>query len=153
MVPLDVQLDPGIGLKIQQFVQEKAAEVDKGRSYISCKMQQLELENQAAIVDYAKAQAEESRARAAKYLGEAEALPEEIEIKKIDAITKNLQPGLEDDQEFTKRLQIADVALRERGLDIQQEGMRQPTGPAAAPMAPEAPPMAMPPQGLPPGVA
>ena len=116
-------------------------------------MQQLELENQAAIVDYAKAQAEESRARAAKYLGEAEALPEEIEIKKIDAITKNLQPGLEDDQEFTKRLQIADVALRERGLDIQQEGMRQPTGPAAAPMAPEAPPMAMPPQGLPPGVA
>ena len=81
---------------------------------------QMQMENQAAVTDYAKAQAEESRSRANKYNAEAQMMPQEVEIKKIDAITKNLQPGAEEDAEFTRRLQIADVALRERGLDIQQ---------------------------------
>ena len=84
-------------------------------------MHQMEMENQMAIIDYAKAQAEESRARASKYNAEAQVVPQEVEIKKIDAITKNLQPGAEEDQEFAKRLKVADVALRERGLDIQEK--------------------------------
>ena len=81
---------------------------------------QMQMENQAAVTDYAKAQAEESRSRANKYNAEAQMMPQEVEIKKIDAITKNLQPGADEDAEFTRRLKIADVALRERGLDIQQ---------------------------------
>ena len=84
-------------------------------------MAQMEMANKAAVTDYAKAQSEESRARAHKYTEEAKVVPMEAEIKKIDAITKNLQPGAEDDNEFSKRIKIAEIALKEKGLNLQEK--------------------------------
>ena len=100
---------------------QKASEPNPEQEAMQQKLQELEIANQEAIVDYAKAQAEESRSRANKYTVDAQLMPAEIEIRKIDAITKNLAPGTEDDDEFNKRIKVADVALRERQLDISQE--------------------------------
>ena len=100
---------------------QKASEPDPEQQAQQKKIQELELRNQESIIDYAVAQAEESRSRAAKYTMDAQLMPQEIEIKKIDAITKNLAPGTEEDDEFSKRIKVADVALRERQLDISQE--------------------------------
>ena len=47
---------------------------------------------------------------------EAQLEPQEVEIKKIEAITRNLQAGDQDDKEFERRLKIAEVALKETEL-------------------------------------
>ena len=100
---------------------QKASEPNPEAQEMQKQHHQMEMDNQAAVTDYAKAQAEESRARASKYIGEAQLAPQELEIKKIDAITKNLQPGADDDNEFSKRIKVAEVALRERDLDIREK--------------------------------
>jgi len=57
-------------------------------------------------------QANESNARAQKYAVDAQAVPQETEIKKIEAITRNLKPGDEDDREFERRLKVAGLLLK-----------------------------------------
>ena len=88
-------------------------------------MHEIEMATKAGIVEYTKAQSAESMARAAKYNAEAQAVPAETEIKKVDAITKNLQPGAQEDQEFARRLAIADIALKEKGINIQAKSIEQ----------------------------
>lgn len=79
--------------------------------------------NQAQI-QAVQGQANESNARAKNYSVEADLAPQELEIKKIDAITKNLQPGAEDDGEFTRRLKIAEIQLKEKDLNIKEQDMK-----------------------------
>ena len=79
---------------------------------------------QDAQISAVSGQGEESKARAQKYMVEAQAIPQETEIKKIDAITKNLQPGAEEDQEFTRRLKIAETKLKEKDLNIKEQDMK-----------------------------
>ena len=52
-------------------------------------------------------------------LFDAQLAPQELEINKIDAITKNLREGDEDDKEFERRLKIANIALKEKTLNSQ----------------------------------
>ena len=82
---------------------------------------QKQMQLQDAQISAVGGQGEESKARAQKYLVEAQAIPQETEIKKIDAITKNLQPGAEEDQEFTRRLKIAETRLKEKDLNIKEK--------------------------------
>jgi hypothetical protein len=63
------------------------------------------------------AQAAESQARAGKYGIETQLAPQELEIDKISAITRNLQAGDKDDKEFERRLRVAEVALKETELE------------------------------------
>ncbi len=75
-------------------------------------------QGQAAALN---AQAAESQARAEKYLVEATLAPEELQIDKINAITRNLQAGDQEDKEFDRRLKVADALLKEKAI----EGKRQ----------------------------
>jgi hypothetical protein len=47
-------------------------------------------------------------------------LPEELQIEKIEAITRNIKEGDADDKEFEKRLKIAEVALKEKSMNNQE---------------------------------
>jgi hypothetical protein len=47
---------------------------------------------------------------------ETQLAPQELEIDKIEAITRNLKDGDSDDKEFEKRLRIAEIALKESEL-------------------------------------
>ena len=84
-------------------------------------VQQAQMEFQQSQTAALSAQAQESQARAAKYAIEAQLAPEELEIDKINAITRNLQAGDQDDKEFERRIKIADALLKEKQI----EGKRQ----------------------------
>ena len=81
--------------------------------------QQAQLAFQESQTAALAAQAAESQARAQKYTVEAQLAPQELEIDKISAITRNLQAGDQDDKEFERRLKVAEVALKEKQLNNQ----------------------------------
>jgi hypothetical protein len=63
------------------------------------------------------AQAEESSARATKLSAEAQAVPQELEIDRINAITRNLREGDAEDKEFERRMRVADTLLKEKQIE------------------------------------
>ena len=123
--------------------------------------QQMQMEAQQAQMQFQQsqtaalsAQAQESQARAAKLAAEAQAVPVELEIDKINAITRNLREGDQEDKEFERRLKVAETLIKEKAIDQkgqsnannatrnanpprpdQQQLQRpvRPTGPAGAP--------------------
>jgi hypothetical protein len=100
---------------------QKAMEPNPQAQQMAMAAQQAQLEFQKSQTAALQAQAQESQARANKYAVEAQLEPQEIEIKKIDAITRNLEKGNEDDREFERRLKIANIALKERDLDMRDK--------------------------------
>lgn len=79
-------------------------------------MQEAQMRLQNSQTAALEAQAQESQARANKYAVEAQLMPLEMEIKKIDAATDSLQPGPDDDKEFERRLKVAELALKEKEI-------------------------------------
>ena len=73
-------------------------------------------------------QAAESEARANKMAVEAELMPQELQIDVINAVTKNMKEGNEDDKEFKRRLDLADRLLKERAINAQQKGSGNTSG-------------------------
>ena len=82
--------------------------------------QQAQLQFQASQTAALNGQAQESQARAAKAAAEAQAVPQELEIDRIRAVTANLQAGDADDKEFQKRLKISEQLLKEREVAIKE---------------------------------
>jgi hypothetical protein len=78
--------------------------------------QQAQIEFQQSQTAALAAQAAESQARAAKYAMETQLAPEELQIEKIEAITRNLKEGDQEDKEFERRLKVADRLLKENQL-------------------------------------
>ena len=66
-------------------------------------------------------QAAESQARAAKMIVESELMPQELQIDVINAVSKNMKDGNEDDKEFKRRLDLADRLLKERQLNNDEQ--------------------------------
>ena len=81
---------------------------------------QAELAFQASQTAALSSQAEESNARAVKLTAEAQAVPQEVEIARMKAITTNLQAGDGDDKEFERRMRVAEGILKERQVDLQE---------------------------------
>jgi len=78
--------------------------------------QQAQLEFQQAQTAALQGQAAESQARATKYAVDSQLAPQELEIEKLEAITRNLKEGDQEDKEFERRLKVADRLLKERQL-------------------------------------
>ncbi len=98
---------------------QKAAQPDPQAQQMAMAAQQAQLQFQQAQTAALQGQAAESQARAVKYAVDAELAPEELEIDKIEAITRNLREGDEDDKEFERRMRIAEVALKEKNINNQ----------------------------------
>ena len=112
--------------------------------------QQAALEFQNAQTTALQGQAQESQARAAKYAAEAQAVPQELEIDRIKAVTSNLQAGDADDKEFQKRLEISKQLLKEREVAVKEGNPVQATPEPQAQPEPTAmpePPMMQPDMG------
>ena len=108
--------------------------------------QQAQLAFQASQTAALNGQAKESDARAGKLSMEAQAIPQELEIDRIKAVTTNLQAGTEDDKEFERRIRVSEQLLKERGIAVQEN--RAVPAPAPAPAAPMPPLTPQPPQGI-----
>ena len=79
--------------------------------------QQAQLEFQQSQTAALAAQAQESQARATKLAAEAQAVPQELEIDRINAITRNLKEGDAEDKEFERRMRVADTLLKEKQIE------------------------------------
>ena len=79
--------------------------------------QQAQLEFQQSQTAALAAQAQESSARASKLAAEAMAVPQELEIDKINAITRNLREGDAEDKEFERRMRVAETLLKEKAIE------------------------------------
>jgi hypothetical protein len=80
--------------------------------------QQAQMEFQQSQTNALNGQGAESQARAAKIAAETKAIPVELEIDQIKAVTSNLAAGDADDKEFERRLRVADAALKEKRLNL-----------------------------------
>jgi len=83
--------------------------------------QAQQAEFQASQTNALNGQAKESEARAMKAMAEAQAVPQELEIDRIKAVTANLSAGDRDDKEFEKRLKISTQLLKEREIAVKEE--------------------------------
>ena len=83
--------------------------------------QQAQIEFQKSQTAALQGQAIESQARAQKLSTEAQAVPQELEIDRIKAVTANLKAGDADDKEFQKRLKISEQLLKEREVAVKEE--------------------------------
>ena len=109
--------------------------------------QQAQLQFQSSQTAALNGQAAESQARAQKIAVEAQAIPQELEIDRIKAVTTNLNKGDADDKEFQKRLEISKQLLKEREVAVKEGNVAQQAAPAPVP-APQAPqPQGMMPNG------
>jgi hypothetical protein len=80
-------------------------------------VQQAQLQFQQSQTAALSAQAQESSARATKLAAEAMAVPQELEIDKINAITRNLKEGDQEDKEFERRMRVAETLLKEKQIE------------------------------------
>jgi hypothetical protein len=103
---------------------QQASQPNPEQQQMAMAAQQAQLQFQQAQTAALGAQAQESTARAAKYAVETELAPEELEIEKINAITRNLREGDEDDKEFERRMRVADIMLKERDVVNKERAAR-----------------------------
>jgi len=96
---------------------QKASQPDPQAQQMAQMAQQAQLEFQQSQTNALNAQAAESQARAQKYVTDAQIAPQELEIDKIEAITRNLQAGDQDDKEFERRLKVANTLLKEKEIE------------------------------------
>ena len=95
-------------------VMKQASQPNPEAQQIAAATQQSQLALQQSQTAALQGQAAESQARAAKYAIEAELAPQELEIEKIEALTRNLKEGDQEDKEFERRLKVADRLLKEK---------------------------------------
>jgi hypothetical protein len=111
--------------------------------------QQAAVALQASQAAALNGQAQESAARAQKLTMEAQAIPQELEIDRIKAVTTNLQAGTADDKEFERRIKMSKEMLKEREIAVKEGVMAPPQASQAA--APQSPAPQQPPSQSPQG--
>ncbi len=100
---------------------QQASQPDPQQQQMAQMAQQAQMQLQQAQTAALQGQANESEARASKYVVDAELAPQGIEIELIEAITRNLREGDEDDKEFERRMKIGQLAIKEANLNNQRK--------------------------------
>jgi len=100
---------------------QQAGQPNPQAQQMAMQAQQVQLALQQSQTAALNAQAAESQARAGKLAVEAQLAPEELEIEKIEAVTKNLKEGNEEDREFERRLKVANTLLKEKELQVKNQ--------------------------------
>ena len=96
---------------------QQAGQPDPQAQQMAMQAQQAQMEFQQSQTAALAAQAAESQARASKYEMKTQLLPEELQIEKLEAVTRNLKEGDQEDKEFERRLKVADALLKERQIE------------------------------------
>ena len=101
---------------------DKASEPTPEQQQAGEETRQAELAFQASQTAALSSQANESNARAGKLAAETQAVPQELEIERIKAITANIKEGNEDDKQFERRLAVADRILKDKAIEFKSQG-------------------------------
>lgn len=86
---------------------------------------QVQLETAKAQIADLNANAAKKSADAQKTMVETQLLPEEVKAKLVAALSNNIKAGEGDDVEFKRRVEIANLLIKERNLDIKEKDMVQ----------------------------
>jgi hypothetical protein len=106
---------------------QQAMQPDPQAAQAQQAVQQSQLQFQQSQTAALSAQAQESSARAVKLAVEADSVPKELEIDRINAITRNLREGDQDDKEFERRMRVADTLLKQQEIKGKTDANRQRT--------------------------
>jgi len=119
----------------EQLVQalQQANQPNPEAQQMAMAAQQAQIEFQQSQTAALQGQAVESQARAQKYLTDAQAVPQELEIDRIRAVSANLNVGDADDKEFEKRLKISEQLLKEREVAVKETQQGNTNGNTAQP--------------------
>ena len=101
---------------------DKASQPTPEQQQAGEETRQAELAFQASQTAALSSQANESNARAGKLAAETQAVPQELEIERIKAITANIKEGNEDDKQFERRLAVADRILKDKAIEYKSQG-------------------------------
>jgi hypothetical protein len=101
---------------------DKASQPTPEQQQAGEETRQAELAFQASQTAALSSQANESNARAGKLAAETQAVPQELEIERIKAITANIKEGSEDDKQFERRLAVADRILKDKEIEYKSQG-------------------------------
>jgi hypothetical protein len=127
---------------------QKATQPNPEAQQMAQAAQQAQMQFQQSQTAALAAQAQESAARATKLAAEAQAVPMELEIDRISAITRNLREGDQEDKEFERRMRVAETLLKERQIKGTENANGQRTNNSPRPSQ-EIPPAPMgPPRGI-----
>ena len=96
---------------------QQASQPNPEAQQMAMMVQQAQIELQQSQTAALNGQAAESQARAGKLATEAQIAPQELQIDMINAITRNLKEGDQEDKEFERRLKVADRLLKERQVE------------------------------------
>ncbi len=88
--------------------------------------QQAQMAFQGSQTAALEGQAIESQARAQKLQAEAQAIPQELEIDRIKAVTTGLSVGTKDDKEFERRIKMSKEMLKEREIAVKEGNVAKP---------------------------
>jgi hypothetical protein len=101
----------------EQLVQELEQAIAPSPEAQQMQMQQQELAMQNAQLAMAKTQAEVQKlqSEAQQNMVETQMMPQELQLKAVQAASTNLRPETTDD--FEKRVKVADLMLREKDID------------------------------------
>ncbi len=119
----------------EQLVQalQQANQPNPQAQQMAMAAQQAQIEFQQSQTAALQGQAVESQARAQKLLTDAQAVPQELEIDRIKAVSANLNVGDADDKEFEKRLKISEQLLKEREVAVKETQQGNTNGNTAQP--------------------
>lgn len=106
-------MNPQTEQQLMQQMQQQQAQAAQAEQ----QMQQAQIQAQIAAL---QAQAQDFQARAAKNMSEAQVTQFEAETDRIKAISTNLDKGEADDREFNRRFKAAELALREKEVDLKR---------------------------------
>jgi hypothetical protein len=112
---------------------EKANEPNPEAQQAQQATQESQLAFQASQTAALQGQAVESQARAQKLFTEAQAIPQELEIDRIKAVTTNIREGSGDDREFERRLKVSEQLLKEREVAVKENSVSRPISPSQPP--------------------
>ena len=107
---------------------QQAAQPNPQAQQMAMMAQQAQVALQQSQTAALSGQAAESQARAQKLAVEAQLAPQELQIDIVNAVTRNLKEGNEDDKEFERRLKVADRLLKETELRTKQQNVNDTNG-------------------------
>jgi hypothetical protein len=105
----------------------QAMEPNPQAQQMAMQTQQAQMQFQQAQTAVLTSQAQESQARASKLAAEAAVVPEELQIEKINAITRNLKEGDQEDKEFERRMRVAETLIKREATQGKTNANRQGT--------------------------
>jgi len=107
---------------------QQASQPNPQAQQMAMMAQQAQVALQQSQTAALNGQAAESQARAAKLSVESQLAPQELQVDIVNAVTRNLKEGNEDDKEFERRLKVADRLLKENEIKGKQQNVNDANG-------------------------